>query len=450
VSIRDLFRPLPFSALVLAGAAVGVFLLSPDTAVSQGRGGFDPNRLFDMMSGGKDFIDMNDIQRSAQRDPSAPERYQQFMQANGITNGQLTREQFALYMQQRMAQRGQGGPGGDRGQRGPGGQGGPPTMMRPGSNGPLFGQPPTGPANEPTAADLAREEDRWKQRFMQYDQNHDGVLSPEEAPDTLRGDFEKWDKNHNGVIEWEEYKEYATARFMSRFQDRNGGDNGGYNGDPRYSPEFQQSQAEEKPRIVYRAGFIPKDLPAWFLQTPHKDPTQISLAEWLAVSQKGTNDAIAEFRKYDLNLDGFITIEEALAADKSKSGKTMPIGSGADGKPLHQEETTLVIAGPGSERNDNTTMVASYGNQGPGNGMRNFGRPGGNPGGDPRMNMFGPRPGGNSGGDPRMMMRPGGDPRSGGDSRSRDRSNGGDPRSRQGGGDPRNGGGDPRSRGPRG
>jgi Ca2+-binding EF-hand superfamily protein len=449
VTIRHLFRPLPFSALVLAGAAVGVFLLSPDTAVSQGRGGFDPNRLFDMMSGGKDFIDMNDIQRTAQRDPSAPERYQQFMQANGITNGRITREQFALYMQQRMAQRGAGGDRGDRGPRSPGG----PSFVMPGSTGPLFGQPPTTSPTEPSAADLAREEDRWKQRFMQYDQNHNGVLEPDEAPDSLRADFERWDKNHNGVIEWDEYKEYAKARFMTRFQDRNGGsDNGGYNGDPRYSPEFQQSQPnEEKPRIVYRPGFIPKDLPVWFLQTPHKDPTQISLSEWLAVSQKGTTEAIAEFRKYDLNLDGFITIEEALAADKSRGGKPLPIGGGADAKPLPQEETTLVIAGPGSEYNKDTTMVSSNGNQGGPGGMRNFGRPGGNSGGDPRMMMFNRGPGGNNGGDPRAFFNrgQGGDPRAGGDPRNRDRS-GGDPRNRSGG-DPRNGG-DPRSRdrGPRG
>jgi len=47
----------------------------------------------------------------------------------------------------------------------------------------------------------------------------------------------------------------------------------------------QQPREEEKPRLVYRAGFLPKDL-RLVQPVPHKDPTQISLSEWLVANQK--------------------------------------------------------------------------------------------------------------------------------------------------------------------
>ena len=106
MTIRAFFRPLPFSAFLLLAGATAIVLLQPGTAESQFRGGgFDPNRFFDMMAGGKDFLDMNDIQRMASRDPSAPERWQKFMSEQGITNGRVTREQFAVYMQKRQEER---------------------------------------------------------------------------------------------------------------------------------------------------------------------------------------------------------------------------------------------------------------------------------------------------------------------------------------------------------
>ena len=81
-----------------------------------GRGGrqFDPNMFFNLLSGGKDYIVVADMLSNpmiSARDPNAKDRIESFMQAHGITNGQLTREQFALYMQERMAER-QAAPGG--------------------------------------------------------------------------------------------------------------------------------------------------------------------------------------------------------------------------------------------------------------------------------------------------------------------------------------------------
>jgi len=74
----------------------------------QGGGGrqFDPNMIFNMISGGKDYIDVQQYLPMAQmRDPNAADKINEFMQRMGISNGILTRDQFAQFMQERMAQR---------------------------------------------------------------------------------------------------------------------------------------------------------------------------------------------------------------------------------------------------------------------------------------------------------------------------------------------------------
>jgi len=67
---------------------------------------FDPNMIFNMISGGKDYVDVAAYLPMAQRfDPTAKDKIDAFMQRMGITNGQLTRDQFAQLVQERMAQR---------------------------------------------------------------------------------------------------------------------------------------------------------------------------------------------------------------------------------------------------------------------------------------------------------------------------------------------------------
>jgi Spy/CpxP family protein refolding chaperone len=73
-----------------------------------GPGGFDPNMIFNLLSGGKDYIVVSEMLANpmvSARDPGAKEQVESFMQRHGITNGQLTREQFAQYMQERMTER---------------------------------------------------------------------------------------------------------------------------------------------------------------------------------------------------------------------------------------------------------------------------------------------------------------------------------------------------------
>src|SRR5437016_1405106 len=80
------------------------------------RGGMrgDPNQFFDMMAKGKNVITRDDV------DPMMQRMFDGIVQRAGITNGQITREQFTDYMQKRQAERAAGG-----GFGGPGGPGGP-------------------------------------------------------------------------------------------------------------------------------------------------------------------------------------------------------------------------------------------------------------------------------------------------------------------------------------
>jgi len=75
--------------------------------------GGDPNQFFDMLSGGKDAIKRDDLPPAIQR------LFDRIAQSEGITNGQITRDQFKEAMKT-MANRADGGFGGPMG---PGGSG---------------------------------------------------------------------------------------------------------------------------------------------------------------------------------------------------------------------------------------------------------------------------------------------------------------------------------------
>jgi hypothetical protein len=357
--------------LILAGPRMG---LTQFQGKGKGKGGgFDPSRMFNFMSGGKDFIVINDmIANSSRFDPNVKDNLESFAQRNGITNGQLTRDQFAAYMQERMANGmgGRGGPGGGRGG-------------------------PSGPGGQRALTPEQDFEERAKARFDRYDRNKDGVLNADEMPDTLRAELSQWDKNHNGLIEYDEFKEYYKAR-IEFIRDQRGGSSGdpsqwdnGWNGLPGQTPPVE----EEKRPPTYRVGHMPKGLPTWFEQLDTDKDGQVGLYEW-----KAAGYSYSDFQKWDLNSDGFITAEEALRYAK-----------------IEQEQ----LAKAGGSASPGMTAMGPGGRGGPGGRM---GGPGGGPGGPPnwRGNNGGNGPPSGDGGRPRGRGGPGGGPDGGGRNRGMD------------------------------
>ena len=93
------------------GVSLIALLLAATPGLTQDRGGFgrrsrnmDPNDFFNRMANGKDVW-----LRAELTDPYQQAMFDRTAGRMGVTNGQITREQFTAYMQQRMASRAAGG-----------------------------------------------------------------------------------------------------------------------------------------------------------------------------------------------------------------------------------------------------------------------------------------------------------------------------------------------------
>jgi len=82
-------------------------------------------------------------------------------------------------------------------------------------------------------------------------------------------------------------------------------------------------------RVVSPApgGDLPKDLPPWFRELDRDGDGQISLAEW-----RRSGRSFDEFRRYDLNKDGFITPDEVLRLTKPPRKQQSPYLRLKDGR----------------------------------------------------------------------------------------------------------------------
>jgi hypothetical protein len=245
------------------------------------RGG-DPNQFFDRLANGKDVITRADI-----ANPMMQAMFDRMAQNLGITNGQITREQFTAAMQNFRGNRGQGtGPGNGQGQGG-----------------------------SDRIAAMA------ESSFQALDQNRDGLLNSDEMPEELRVERDKWDTNKDGFIDLAEYKVYFQARVQQWMADRNTNPNPGGGFDPNANglPPTQTEEEDAKP-VVYRAGNLPQGIPPWFAQLDTDQDGQIGLYEW-----KTSGRSIQEFEQMDRNGDGFLTIDEVMryeAAQAKKRGNT--------------------------------------------------------------------------------------------------------------------------------
>jgi hypothetical protein len=347
-------RPSVLSACVALGlaASLGVAQPPPDGrgggrgGFGGGRGGFggDPNQMFDRFSGGKDVIRRADL-----TDPGQQMMFDRLADRLKIANGEITREQFVGMMRDRGRRGDRGGPPG----------GGPPA----GGAAPGAGGPPGGGGEADRSAEWA------EAMFRRLDQNGDGVLNYDEMPEALRAEREKWDTDGNGLIDLSEFKAYFQARVQQFLIDRGG--QGGWGGqgwgDPGQAPAAPPEPEVKKP-VVYRAGNLPKDIPAWFDQLDTDRDGQIGLYEWRAAGR-----SIEEFQKMDRNGDGFLTPDEVLFYQQHNGGgaaetalAARPGGPGGNGG-------DAASSSPADAGNGNSQMA----NAGPGGGRN--GGPGGGP-----------------------------------------------------------------------
>lgn len=377
----------------IAGLVVSGSLSAQQPIMISGQGGFggpgggrgmmggNPDDFFNMIARGKDVIRRDDV------DPMFQRMFDRMAERMGITNGQITREQFrqaSEQMQQRMREGGFGGPGG-------------------GDAGDRF----------------------MESRFRQYDKNGDGLLGADEMPDALKGERDKWDKNKDGFIDLAEFKEYAKERF-------------GANRPPEApapgTPETPAPAAGTDPNngmptpelppdvvrpIVYRTGFLPKELPSWFTEMDLDKDAQVSLNEWCkgaktmseftAVAAEERFAAIVgKFRGMDGNDDGFVTAEEVLRYLKQPVGVAPPVVA-SRGEPsyrMNRDRSAGNDRGGNGNGDRGERGGRNFGPRGGGGPGAGNGSPTGNGGGDFRG--MGPRGSNGNGESPRGMGPRGG------------------------------------------
>ncbi len=300
-----------FTLLCLMAFLVCVIVLvETQTAVSQfggkggkgggkgGKGGFDPGKMFDWMDKDKKgYISIADMR-------FGKDEAELFAKENGITNGQLTRDQFMKYSEQGEALRQKTGNTGGFGGKGKGkgkGKGGP-------------GEAPKGP--KVTVGDENDVDRIAEEQFRKFDTNGDGNLNEEELLKTkrLKDEWQKWDENKDKLISLSEYRAYFrdfTKRLNEKIEAKraNNEENKNDSKPGGIKRIIIEEDEEVLPSTFHVGSVLPKGIPDWFteLDTDPKDG-QVSLYEWARLGKKD----VELFEKMDRNGDGLLTAEEVL------------------------------------------------------------------------------------------------------------------------------------------
>jgi hypothetical protein len=284
-----------------------------------GGGRFDPKAMsgfmFSSLSGGAETFNVKTVEipsMMARREtPEAvKEKMMAFLQKKGVSDGTMTKANFADYFEERMNERRAQFEKEKGGSATPGG-----SPSTPGSA-------PASPGGAPSG-DV---EQQAREMFDRLDLDKNGSLSADEMRmSRIAQDKERWDTNRNGTIEFPEWLEYWKMRSAERSQGRRD-PQGGTPTPSAPSPEPAKPVEEEKRPMVYRAGKMPKELPSWFGEADKDKDGQVGLYEW-----KGAGRAIREFLAMDHNGDGFVTAEEVLRSQRAtaSSGESRTFASTA-------------------------------------------------------------------------------------------------------------------------
>jgi Ca2+-binding EF-hand superfamily protein len=142
--------------------------------------------------------------------------------------------------------------------------------------------------------------------FKRLDRNGDGKLNEEEMPPGLKANLQRWDKDGNKLIDMNEFREYYMARIQGSDEANSQGARG------IAAIIIDEEDLDRKP-VVYRVGgAMPPGLPDWFQKLDTDKDGMVALYEW-----REAKKPMDEFKKWDLNDDGFITPEEAARVQLS-------------------------------------------------------------------------------------------------------------------------------------
>jgi len=263
-----------------------------------GRGGFDPDAIWQRMANGADTVDLN-------KDP----RLKGMVQMSGgiiPPDGILRKEEWKAQLQQRMAAR-------NGGTTPP--SGGAPTPAAPATEVKVIA------ASGTSSGPPARWNDEMEGSFRRYSGGAD-TISREQAMSSRRGlsnAFDQYDANRDGKVDRNEFSNYYIAA-TGGYNNNNGGNSYGYGGGGDGSPSSGRGSdakvEEEEPRpVIYRYGKLPKEFEKEFAGMDTDQDGQIGLYEWRA---KGKD--VEKFVAMDLNGDGLLTAEEFLRFNH------MPVG----------------------------------------------------------------------------------------------------------------------------
>lgn len=191
------------------------------------------------------------------------------------------------------------------------------------------------PASSSSAAassaggEYAKFKDYATSLIKQHDRNKNGVLEKDEWTD-LKSEHRAADANNDSVITVDELalklQAYSTSTasssgssssssYGSRSSDGKSGESKSRWGSSWGSKSSSSSTAKPGERKDYRfqtaAERLPKGLPDWFLRQDTDADGQVAMVEY---ATSWTDSTAAEFQKYDLDGDGFITPQECLAS----------------------------------------------------------------------------------------------------------------------------------------
>jgi Ca2+-binding EF-hand superfamily protein len=214
------------------------------------------------------------------------------------------------------------------------------------------------------------------ERMRRYDRNNDGGIDESEYRETRWNEqMSQWDSNKDGKLTREEVAvRYARRRLMNANQttpeqSRNGWE-ARNRGDGRGDPQAAAAQAgrtEGDPKVAHpfekQASFRtsdssgnaprPSGMPEWFVRDDTNLDNQVSMGEF---ARKWDASTLEDFYKFDINQDGFITVQECLAAVKKGylkgSGSSSSIassdGSASPGAPASNPSGNASAPGAGA------------------------------------------------------------------------------------------------------